>query len=64
MRFEPSMNTNLVTAVFGARINRLNYDVSVEKVGRDHVGYEGGFLFLEYDGDNVVTDVSLSLKLK
>lgn len=54
----------LVENIVGAGVDHLDYNVSVEKVGGDHVWYKGSIFFLENDGNNVISYVPFSLQLQ
>lgn len=47
-----------------ARVDNLDHDVGVEKIGGNHVWHKGRVFFLEHDGHNVISYVSLPLQLK
>lgn len=53
-----------VENIIRARVDSLDHDVSVEKIGGDHVWHKGRAFFLEHNGHNVISYVPLSLQLK
>lgn len=50
-----------VENIVRAGVDHLDHNVGVEKVGGDHVRYEGSVFFLEHDGNDVIPYVPLSL---
>lgn len=54
---------HLVEGGVRAGADRLDDDVGVQEVGRDHVRNKGSVFLLEYDGHDIVPDVPLSLQL-
>lgn len=53
-----------VENIVRAGADHLDHNVGVEKVGGDHVRYEGSVFLLEYDGNDVIPYVPLSLQLQ
>lgn len=53
-----------VEDVGGARVDHLDHDVGVEKIGGNHVWHKGRVFFLEHDGHDVISYVPLPLQLR
>lgn len=52
---------HLVEDIAGTWVDHLHHNISMEEVGGDHVGNEGSVFLLEYDGNDIIPYVSLSL---